>query len=57
MKFRLCLMTGIFGIAVIAGVFEALNSLRGKEEPKEKSLDDIILDFLSQEQKEREHKK
>lgn len=28
-----------------------------KEEVKEKSLDDIILDFLSQEQKERGHKK
>lgn len=28
-----------------------------KEEPKEKSLDDIILDFLAQEQKERNEKK
>ena len=40
MKFRLCLMTGIFGIALIAGVFEALNSLRGKEEPKEKKSEE-----------------
>jgi len=28
-----------------------------KEDPKEKSLDDIILDFLAQEQKERNDKK
>ncbi len=28
-------MAGIFGTAVIAGVFEALNSPRGKKEPKE----------------------
>jgi len=32
MKIRACLMAGIFGVAVVAGVFEALAYPRKKEE-------------------------
>lgn len=36
MKIGACLMAGIVGIAVVAGVFEALASPRKKEETEEK---------------------
>ncbi len=36
MKIRACLMAGIIGIAVVAGVFEALASPRKKEESEKK---------------------
>ncbi len=31
MKIRACLMAGLLGIAVVAGILEALSSPRGKE--------------------------
>jgi len=40
MKIRACLMAGIFGIAVLAGVFEALASPRKKEETEKKKVEE-----------------
>lgn len=40
MKIRACLMAGIFGIAVLAGVFEALASPRKREETEEKNKEE-----------------
>jgi hypothetical protein len=52
MKIRACLMAGIIGIAVVAGIFEALASPRKKEaeekkeEGKTKTPEDCNCDGL-----------
>jgi hypothetical protein len=40
MKIGACVMAGIFGIAAVAGVFEALASPRKREEAQEKKKEE-----------------
>ncbi len=42
MKIRTCLMAGILGIAVVAGVFEALVSPCKKEETEEEKKEEGV---------------
>ncbi|MGE5301375.1 MAG: hypothetical protein ACM3MB_10525 [Acidobacteriota bacterium] len=42
MKIRTCLTAGIIGIAVVAGVFEALSSPRKKEKTEEKKKEEGV---------------